>query len=68
MSSSQPVNEANYVNTMSVCDKNLFLTEYKYQQIFGFQKSTKTEYQILFGIDKIRLQNIIRYPENLNTE
>ena len=49
-------------------DEYLFLTEYKYQLLFGFQKSQNTEYWILFGIEKIQIPNTIRYQENPNTE
>ena len=38
-----------------------FLTEYKYQILFGFQNSLNTKYQILFGIDKIRVLNTEYY-------
>ena len=39
------------------CDKYLFLTEYEYRILFGFQISPNTEYRILFGIEKIRIPN-----------
>ena len=42
-------------------DKYLFMTKYEYRILFGFQKSTNTEDQILFGIEKIRIPNIEYY-------
>ena len=39
------------------CDKYLFLTEHKYQILFGFQKTPSTEYRLLLGNEKIRIPN-----------
>ena len=43
------------------CDEYLFLTEYEYQILFGFQKEPNTEYWIVFGIEKIRILNTEYY-------
>ena len=43
------------------CDKYLFLTEYKYQIFFGFQKSLNTKYWIVFGIEKIGIPTTVDY-------
>ena len=45
----------------SECDKYLFLTKYKYQVLFSFQKSPNTEYWILFGVEKIQIPTIEYY-------
>ena len=43
------------------CDEYLFLTEYEYRILFGFQKEPNTEYWIVFGIEKIRIVNTEYY-------
>ena len=43
------------------CDKYVFLTKYEYRILFGFPKSPNTEYQILFGIEKIQIPNTEYY-------
>ena len=52
------------------CDEYLFLTEYEYQILFGFQKSPNTKYWILFGIEKIQIPNTNStiWSNYLNTE
>ena len=40
---------------------NMFLTEYKYRILFGFQKSPNTKYQILFATKKIWIPNTKYY-------
>ena len=48
---------ASWLYLMAECDEYLFLTEYEYRILFGFQKSLNTEYLILFGIETIRIPN-----------
>ena len=56
-----PVNLINFKPEKAECDKYLFLTEYEYPILFGFQKSPNTEYRILFVIEKIRITNTEYY-------
>ena len=45
----------------SVTKSFFFFTRYEYRIFIGFQKSPNTEYQIIFGIEKIRIPNIEYY-------
>ena len=46
---------------MAECDEYLFLTKFEYQILFSFHKSPNTDYQILFGIEKIEIPNTEYY-------
>ena len=50
------------------CDEYLFLTEYEYRILSGFQKSPNTEYRILFGIEKIQIPNTEYYSVSWKSE
>ena len=39
----------------------IFFTTYEYRILIGFQKSPNTKYQIIFGIEKIKIPNIEYY-------
>ena len=54
-------NSPGYTVYVPECDEYLFLTEYEYRILFGFQKSPNIEYRILLGIEKIRIPNTEYY-------